>query len=123
MNNQTNILVIILELLASLKIAVASFGLALFLIYVGTLAQVEHEIWKVMEDYFTSWAVDVPAEILFPASWFPNRYLTELTPKKGAELLPIIFTQASPIMSLDLYPSIIHEGDLSPDATPSGRLK
>jgi hypothetical protein len=41
-----------LTALASLRLTVTLFALSLFLIYAGTLAQVQAGIWSVMEDYF-----------------------------------------------------------------------
>lgn len=38
--------------LASLKITIASFLAAIFIVLVGTLAQVDDDIWKVVHDYF-----------------------------------------------------------------------
>lgn len=58
--------------LGSLKVAVASFALAILLIFIGTLAQVERDIWEVLEIYFKSWATWIEVRILFPRSWFPH---------------------------------------------------
>ncbi len=58
--------------LGSLKVAVVSFALAILLVFIGTLAQVERDIWEVLEIYFKSWATFIEARILFPRSWFPH---------------------------------------------------
>src|SRR5690606_31013411 len=42
----------ILKPLASLKLTVALFLMAIFIVLAGTFAQVEHDIWKVVHDYF-----------------------------------------------------------------------
>jgi ABC-type transport system involved in cytochrome c biogenesis permease subunit len=57
---------------ASLKFTVALFSLSLFIILVGTLAQVDMDMWDVMRKYFLAWFTWVPFQVLFPRSWFPN---------------------------------------------------
>ena len=59
----------ILTPLASLKITVVLFGLALFLILAGTLAQVDYGIWTVMEDYFRTFVAHVELQIFMPHTW------------------------------------------------------
>lgn len=54
--------------LASLKITVVSFCLAIFLILAGTLAQVDQDIWQVMRGYFRTSVAWIPLEIFFPRS-------------------------------------------------------
>jgi hypothetical protein len=49
--------------LASLKITVVTFALAIFLIFVGTLAQLDHDIWRVMHDYFRTPLAYVPLQV------------------------------------------------------------
>lgn len=76
--------------LASLKLTVTLFGLSIFLILAGTLAQVELDIWDVVRDYFRCWFAWIPLRVfhaLFqpyvmldkvPNSvgiWFPGGYL------------------------------------------------
>ena len=53
----------ILNGLASLKLTVTLFALSIFLILIGTLAQIDMGIWEVMEDYFTSWVAIVPFQV------------------------------------------------------------
>jgi ABC-type transport system involved in cytochrome c biogenesis permease subunit len=43
---------LILRPLASLRLTVALFALSIFLIFVGTLAQKDHDIWEVLQNYF-----------------------------------------------------------------------
>jgi ABC-type transport system involved in cytochrome c biogenesis permease subunit len=62
----------VLKVLASLKITVALFALAVFIVFVGTLAQTEHDIWKVVHTYFRSGFVWIPFQVFFPKSFFPN---------------------------------------------------
>ncbi len=52
---------------ASLRLTVVLLGLAMLLIFFGTLAQRTRGIWWVMDQYFTSWGVWVPLEIFLPA--------------------------------------------------------
>ena len=59
--------------LASLKLTVALFAMAIFLIFAGTLAQVERDIWEVMRLYFRTFLARIELQIFFPASFFPNR--------------------------------------------------
>lgn len=65
------------KFLASLKLTVASFAASVVLIFVGTLAQVDDEIWRVMAEYFKPWALLVPAEVMFPSTWFPSMQPTQ----------------------------------------------
>ena len=57
-----------LAALASLKLTVVLFALSIFLIFAGTLAQVEMGIWHVMAKYFRSLFVWIPLQIFFPSS-------------------------------------------------------
>ncbi len=55
----------VLKVLASLKITVVLFAMAIFIVFVGTLAQTENDIWKVVHTYFRSAFVWIPFQI-FP---------------------------------------------------------
>ncbi|HEX3870720.1 MAG TPA: hypothetical protein VHV77_09805, partial [Pirellulales bacterium] len=59
--------------LSSLKITVTVFALAIFLIFVGTLAQVDKDIWQVMGQYFRAFYVWIPLQVFFPPSFFPSK--------------------------------------------------
>lgn len=61
----------VLRVLASLKITVVLFFLAIILILIGTLAQTNKEIWQVMDEYFRSWMAWVEVKVFFPEAWFP----------------------------------------------------
>jgi ABC-type transport system involved in cytochrome c biogenesis permease subunit len=61
-----------LEAVASLKLTVLLFVLAIILVYIGTLAQVEMDIWDVVHGYFRTTYVIVPFQVLFPVSFFPS---------------------------------------------------
>lgn len=77
--------------LASLRLTVVLLAMAMYLIFVGTLAQVELGIWQVVEKYFRSGFVYVPFDVfrslVYPGSepieeglwsyghWFPGGFL------------------------------------------------
>lgn len=73
--------------LASLRLTVVLLTMSMYLIFVGTLAQVELGIWQVVEKYFRSAFVYVPFDVyrslLYPGSveewsyghWFPGGFL------------------------------------------------
>ena len=61
-----------LKAIASLRLTVALFVLAIFIILVGTLAQVRQDMWEVMEVYFKPYIARIDEWVLFPRSWFPN---------------------------------------------------
>ena len=58
--------------LASLKITVALFSMGIFIILVGTLAQVSMDMWDVLDRHFQSWITWVDFQVFFPRSWFPE---------------------------------------------------
>ncbi len=68
-----DVLDMILRPLASLKLTVALLLMGIVLIFVGTLAQYELNMWDVIEKYFRSFLVVVPLQVFFPPSFFPDR--------------------------------------------------
>jgi ABC-type transport system involved in cytochrome c biogenesis permease subunit len=56
--------------LASLRLTVALFAMAIFLIFAGTLAQVDQDIWEVMTQYFRTWFAWIDLKVFFPPSFF-----------------------------------------------------
>lgn len=75
--------VAILQPLASLKLTVALFVMAIFMVFAGTLAQTEKDIWQVIHDYFrmdlrslsAAWGSAlawIDFRIFFPRSFFPD---------------------------------------------------
>lgn len=44
-----------LAVLASLRLTVVLFALSIILVFVGTLAQKDHDVWFVVQDYFRTW--------------------------------------------------------------------
>jgi hypothetical protein len=71
----------VLKRLADLRITVTLFALSLFLVFYGTLAQIDKGVWTVVSDYFRSalvWiplktvlfrTVNVPGAIPYPGGW------------------------------------------------------
>jgi ABC-type transport system involved in cytochrome c biogenesis permease subunit len=57
--------------LASLKLTVALFAFGIFIVYVGTVAQQEADIWQVVRQYFHAWIMWVDVNLLFPKAFFP----------------------------------------------------
>ena len=53
-----------LQLAASLRLTVVLFALSLLLVFFGTLAKIDHGIWTVVGDYFRSFGVMVPFQLL-----------------------------------------------------------
>ncbi|WP_254510541.1 cytochrome c biogenesis protein CcsA [Anatilimnocola floriformis] len=66
--------------LASQKIAVAMFAYGIFVVLVGTLAQVDKDIWQVVPEYFRAWIMRVDINVFFPPSFFPNWKRINLPP-------------------------------------------
>jgi hypothetical protein len=58
-----------LKAVASLRLTVALLGLSIFLVFAGTLAQVDRDIWPVMEQYFRCWIAWIELKIFFPRDW------------------------------------------------------
>lgn len=46
---------LVLAPLASLRLTVVLFAMSIFLVFVGTLAQKDHDIWYVLHGYFRTW--------------------------------------------------------------------
>ncbi|HTN04877.1 MAG TPA: hypothetical protein VL132_23520, partial [Planctomycetaceae bacterium] len=62
----------ILRPIASLKLTVGLFAAAIFIILAGTLAQVDADIWQVINEYFRTAIAWIPLQIFFPPSFFPG---------------------------------------------------
>lgn len=69
-----------LKPLASMKLTVVLFGLAVFLVFAGTLVQTRVGIWQVMDIYFRSWFAWVEFKIFFPPAWIPGLVSKEWQP-------------------------------------------
>ncbi len=57
---------------ASLRLTVALFGMGIFIILVGTLAQVEKDMWDVIDDYFAQRSRGLSSESCFRRRSFPT---------------------------------------------------
>src|SRR5690242_8505384 len=55
----------VLDALGSLKLTVALLAMSIFLVFAGTLAQVDKGIWTVMEQYFRCFVAWVDFKIFF----------------------------------------------------------
>jgi ABC-type transport system involved in cytochrome c biogenesis permease subunit len=56
--------------LASLRLTVALFAMGIFLIFAGTLAQVDKDIWEVMHQYFRTFFAWIQFQVFFPPAFF-----------------------------------------------------
>src|SRR5262245_21794876 len=63
----------ILMPLASLKLTVALFAMAIFIIFAGTLAQVDRDVWDAVNSYFRTPMAWIEFQIFFPPSFFPSK--------------------------------------------------
>lgn len=59
----------VLAPVASLKLTVVLFALSIVLVFVGTLAQVDKDIWEVIGQYFRCWFASVPFQVFAPPSF------------------------------------------------------
>ncbi|MCA9064144.1 MAG: cytochrome c biogenesis protein ResB, partial [Planctomycetaceae bacterium] len=62
-----------LESLASLSVTIWLFAMSIFLVVAGTLAQVNKEIWQVVDEYFRTFFAWIDLQLFFPPSFFPDR--------------------------------------------------
>ncbi|MFP6769493.1 MAG: cytochrome c biogenesis protein CcsA [Planctomycetaceae bacterium] len=69
----------LLRRLASLKITVVLFAMAIFVVLAGTLAQVHKDIWEVVRDYFRTDFAWIEFRVFFPKSFFMGSFLEPLT--------------------------------------------
>ncbi len=62
----------VLKPLASLKLTVILFSLAIFLILAGTLAQTRHDVSWVKDHYFLTFLAWIDLKTFFPPAWFSD---------------------------------------------------
>jgi cytochrome c-type biogenesis protein CcsB len=62
----------LLRPLASLKLTVGLLSLAVVLVMAGTLAQVDKDIWQVVDEYFRCQIAWIDLQVFFPPAFFPN---------------------------------------------------
>lgn len=55
--------------LASLRLTVCLFALSIILVLAGTLAQIDHEIWYVVKNYFRTWWAWIDLQVFLPRAW------------------------------------------------------
>lgn len=81
----------ILKPFASLRLTVVLFALSMFLVFCGTLAQMDNGLWAILSGYFRAWVAWVPLQVFvrfgqvffwFPKTWhvsgsfpFPGGYI------------------------------------------------
>ncbi len=59
--------------LGSLKFTVTLLAMTIVLVFAGTLAQVQKDIWQVTDEYFRTLITWIDLQLFFPPSFFPNR--------------------------------------------------
>lgn len=57
---------VLLAPFASLRLTVVLFAFSNILVLAGTLAQVDHEIWYVVHNYFRTWIAWIDVQVFFP---------------------------------------------------------
>ena len=60
---------VVVAALASLRLTVVLLFLSLVLVFAGTLAQVDHDVWYVVQSYFRVWLARFELRIFFPRAW------------------------------------------------------
>ena len=61
-----------LHMLASLKLTIALFCMAMLVVFVGSLAQSRRDVWQVMSEYFRVYVAWIQVADFFPPSMFPQ---------------------------------------------------
>ena len=59
----------VLAPIASLKLTVVLLALSAFLVFAGTLAQIDKGIWTVVNDYFRGYVAWIDLQLFFPRAW------------------------------------------------------
>ncbi len=80
----------LLKALGSLKITVVMFLAAVFLLFVGTLAQDEKNLPEVKAEYFNSWLARVPFSDFFPVTIFGESSLNGWFPFPGGATIGLV---------------------------------
>jgi ABC-type transport system involved in cytochrome c biogenesis permease subunit len=81
----------ILAPIASLKLTVSLFAMAIFIVLAGTLAQVDKDIWEVVDGYFRTAFAWIDVRIFFPPSFFPGMSVPERVSLPGGLEFPLGF--------------------------------
>ncbi|HUQ71300.1 MAG TPA: cytochrome c biogenesis protein CcsA [Planctomycetaceae bacterium] len=75
--------------LASLKLTVALFAMAIFIVLAGTLAQVEKDIWQVIDEYFRNrWFAWIDFQLFLPPSFWGALFGTKVPQIPGGFYFP-----------------------------------
>src|SRR5579872_1529840 len=74
--------------LASLKLTVALFGLAIFIVFAGTMAQTQKDIWVVVREYFRTPIAWIDFSVFFPKAFFSDEKFPDLRPISGGFYFP-----------------------------------
>lgn len=69
-NELENKVMTAIRALASLKLTCVLFVLAMFIVFVGSLAQARRDVWQVMAEYFRTYIAWIQVRDLFPPSMF-----------------------------------------------------
>ncbi|HET6424431.1 MAG TPA: cytochrome c biogenesis protein ResB, partial [Planctomycetaceae bacterium] len=78
----------ILTPLASLKLTVALLGMAIFIVLAGTLAQVEKDIWQVIDEYFRTAVAWIDLKVFLPPSFWKAFTSAEMPTIRGSFPFP-----------------------------------
>lgn len=78
----------VLDVLASLKITVVLFAMAIFIIFAGTMAQTQKDIWVVVHEYFRTAFAWIDFQVFFPKSFFPPKVFPALQRVPGGFYFP-----------------------------------
>jgi len=77
--------------LASLKITVTVFIMAIILVVVGTLAQVDKDVWQVVDEFFRTPLAWIDLKVFFPPSFFPGLSVPNQVRLPGGPVVPLGF--------------------------------
>ena len=87
--------------IASLKLTVALFAMAIFLILASTLAQVDKDIWQVIDEYYRVWFTWIAFQLFVPPSFWKALFDTSVPQVPGGFYFPGGATIGS-LMALNL---------------------
>ena len=62
----------VLRPFASLRLTVVLFALSIFLVFCGTLAQMDNGLWAILSGYFRAWLAWIPFQVFFPKAFAPE---------------------------------------------------
>ena len=117
----------ILAPVASLKLTVVLFIMSIFLVFVGTLAQVDQNMWEIINNYFHSVLVWIPLQVFLPKTWFPNHQsVPGMFPFPGGltlgTVLFVLVLRFLPTRFVDLAPAVVRPVRLAVSALVAGAV-